>query len=95
MFFISLYKSKKSTLFFVDNVDNSVYNSCFPLFSTIFCVDNFEDKMWGTFHPRHFLYIFYNREYSENKRLYGLRFRMIHTAFVFCAENQIALIPPT
>lgn len=54
MFFISLCKSKKSTLFFVDNVDNSVYNSCFPLFSTFFCVDNFEDKMWGTFHPSTF-----------------------------------------
>ncbi len=51
MFFISLCKSKKSTVIFVDNVDNSVYNSTFSRFSTIFNVYNFEDKMWETSQP--------------------------------------------
>ena len=50
MFFLTLCKSKKSTWIFVDNVDNLVYNSTFPRFSTIFNVYNFEDKMWEI-HP--------------------------------------------
>ena len=54
MFFISLCKSKKSTVIFVDNVDNSVYNSTFSRFSTIFNVYNFEDKMWETHHSSRF-----------------------------------------